>query len=237
MSLSFQQYYTEKHEAMELVDATTNNNTLEGFLRDTVVGKSIKEILDMSTYVRLYFGNKYGIGPRYKDDDQALTDFINYLGNFINRGISQARAERDAVFKEPFTTDNNYEEYQQVDKLRKLALRKFFTGVRDTDDEGEKERIRAEYEREKQELSNKVGQTEFYQAWQKREKEITQWVDNFHRTPISWEDVAPDDSKHYRNLVRAWDNLQRVIKGGGYEDPHQDSSEDPELADLDAIDV
>ena len=73
-----------------LEDKTTalipKGGTLEDFLR-SLEGKTIKQILDDSSYMNLYMGNKYGIGGREPDDEHAVSRFIDVLTGFINRGI------------------------------------------------------------------------------------------------------------------------------------------------------
>jgi hypothetical protein len=52
--------------------------TLEDFLR-SLEGKTIKDILDDSSYMNLYMGNKHGIGGQREGSDRDATDFANKL--------------------------------------------------------------------------------------------------------------------------------------------------------------
>ena len=200
---SFKQFF-EKDDSLAI--ALKSSNSLSDFMR-TLAGKSIREILDSASFIRMYQMNKYGIGGRAPASEHAVGRFIDIVTNFVNRGIKDAVAMRAAIWGDEFKADHNYDEYKQLDDLRKVAIRKFFHAKRDAGaavDSPEYDKLRDNLDAEKKEISHKISQNEFYREWQKREKEISQWVKDFHRTPLSDEDVAPDGSKEWKAVEHAW---------------------------------
>ena len=223
--ISFRIFF-EKDDSLAI--AVSSSDSLGDFMK-TLVGKSIKQILDSSSFIRMYQMNKYGIGGRAPDNEEAMGRFIDLLGNFINRGIQEAVAMRADVWKDDFKAEHNYDEYKQLDDLRKVAVRKFMKTKIDTKaavDSPEYKMLRDTLDAEKNEISAKINQNEFYRAWQKREGEISQWVKDFHRTPLSHEDVAPDESSEWVKGVSAW----AAMKEGKPAEP--DHQEEPEAIDV-----
>jgi len=210
-----------------LAVALKSSNSLSDFMR-TLAGKSIKEILDSASFIRMYQMNKYGIGGRAPENEHLVGRFIDIVTNFVNRGIKDARAMRDAIWSDEFKAKHNYDEYKVLDDARKVAIRKFFHAKRDAGaavDSAEYNKLRDTLDAEKKEISHKISQNEFYQAWQKRDKEIEQWVRDFHRTPLSGEDVAPDGSEEWKAVEQAWDAMFPDTQPGHRE-------EDPEAIDV-----
>ncbi len=205
---SFKQFF-ERDDSLAI--AVTSSDSLSDFMK-SLAGKSIKEILDSSSFIRMYQMNKYGIGGRAPDNEEVMGRFIDLLGNFINRDIKKAVAMRKAIFSDEFKAENNFDEYEKLDALRKVAVRKFFNAKKEAGWDGdspEVKKLRDILDAEKEEISQQISQNEFYRAWQKREREITQWVKDFHNTPLSHEDVAPDDSMEWMKVQKAWDAMQQ----------------------------
>ena len=223
--VSFRVFF-ERDESLAI--SLRSSNSLSDFMR-TLVGKSIKEILDSASFIRMYQMNKYGIGGRAPAGEHEVGRFIDILTNFVNRGIKDARAMREAIWSDEFKAAHNYDEYKQLDDLRKVAIRKFFHAKRDADapvDSPEYDKLRDTLDAEKKEISDKISQNEFYQAWQKRDKDIDGWVKDFHRTPLSDEDVAPDGSKEWKAVEQAWDVIHPDAQAA------QAAQEEPESIDV-----
>ena len=93
-----------------LEDRTTalipKEGTLEDFLR-SLEGKTIKDILDDSSYMNLYMGNKYGIGGQREGSDRDATDFVNKLTRFVNRDVGKKRPK-----------EREYETDQKIERMR-----------------------------------------------------------------------------------------------------------------------
>ena len=100
-----------------LEDRTTalipKGGTLEDFLR-SLEGKTIKQILDDSSYMNLYMGNKYGIGGAREGSDKDATDFANKLTRFVNRDIKKMRPEVREYETDQFKEENDYESYRNA---------------------------------------------------------------------------------------------------------------------------
>ena len=93
---SFNVYIEDKTNAL-----VPSGGTLEEFLR-SLEGKTIKQILDDSSYMNLYMGNKYGIGGQREGSDRDATDFVNKLTRFVNRDIGKKRPAEREYEKEEF---------------------------------------------------------------------------------------------------------------------------------------
>ena len=102
-----------------------DNMSLEQWIDEIVVGKSFQKLMDMGTYINLYFGNKYGMGPRHSDPDQAVQDFTNNLVGFFNPLLKPDRSgKRPRPEETPeFADKHNKAEYDEYDKLYRDAWR------------------------------------------------------------------------------------------------------------------
>jgi hypothetical protein len=100
-----------------LEDKTTalipKGGTLEDFLR-SLEGRTIKDILDDSSYMNLYMGNKYGIGGAREGRDKDATDFANKLVRFVNRDIKNMRPEVREYETDQFKEEHDYESYREA---------------------------------------------------------------------------------------------------------------------------
>jgi len=98
-----------------LEDKTTalipKGGTLEDFLR-SLEGKTIKQILDDSSYMNLYMGNKYGVGGAREGRDKDATDFVNKLVRFVNRDVGQKRPKEREYETEQFKEEHDYDTYR-----------------------------------------------------------------------------------------------------------------------------
>ena len=92
-------------------------------------GDTIKQILDKSTYINLYFGNKYGLGGPADGRDKAIQDISDSLVRFVNRDENGRGPDsfRDRVYEtEEFQAKHNYAEYQKLDVAYRHVFRKKF---------------------------------------------------------------------------------------------------------------
>ena len=87
--------------------------TLEDFLR-SLEGKTIKDILDDSSYMNLYMGNKYGIGGQREGSDRDATDFVNKLTRFVNRDVGKKRPKVREYETDQFKEEHDYESYRKA---------------------------------------------------------------------------------------------------------------------------
>jgi len=98
-----------------LEDRTTalipRESTLEDFLR-TLEGKTIKQILDDSSYMSLYMSNKHGIGGAREGSDKDSMDFANKLVRFVNRDVLKHRPKEREYETDQFKEEHDYESYR-----------------------------------------------------------------------------------------------------------------------------
>ena len=98
-----------------LEDRTTalvpSSGTLEDFLR-SLEGKTIKQILDDSSYMSLYMSNKHGIGGQREGSDKDAMDFVNKLVRFVNRDVGKKRPAEREYETEEFKKENDNDSYR-----------------------------------------------------------------------------------------------------------------------------
>ena len=87
--------------------------TLEDFLR-SLEGKTIKDILDDSSYMNLYMGNKHGIGGQSEGSDRDAMDFANKLVRFVNRDVGKKRPKVREYETDEFKEEHDYESYRKA---------------------------------------------------------------------------------------------------------------------------
>ena len=75
-------------ERMEIVPQA--GMPFEAFM-ETLEGWTIQKILDRSTYINLYIGNKYGIGNDATGAAGATQEFSDKLVRFVNQDIMKFR--------------------------------------------------------------------------------------------------------------------------------------------------
>jgi len=126
----------------------------------TFEGWTIQKIIDRSTYLNLYIGNKYGLGGEAPGSEGAAQSFVEKLVRFVNQDIMKFRPR---VYEtDEFKQAHNYDEYQSLDKQRRLALRDKFTSRHSKDDEALASATAA-YDA----LTAQIGNTEWMVAWKK----------------------------------------------------------------------
>ena len=107
-----------------LEDRTTalipRESTLEDFLR-TLEGKTIKQILDDSSYMSLYMSNKHGIGGAREGSDKDSMDFANKLVRFVNRDVLKHRPKEREYETEQFKEEHDYDTYR-IARHKKAVL-------------------------------------------------------------------------------------------------------------------
>jgi len=173
-----------------------NSGSLSGFL-DTLVGSSIKNILDKNSYINLYMGNKYGFGSM-GSDDKAVQKFTNALVGFINRDVLKHRPTERAYETEEFRKAHNYDEYTAITKERNAVFREIMGKTGDERD--------ALYKK-KSEVEDRLHNTQFAKAMRDKNNEYDQAVDDYHNSPLTKKYLSDDGSETYKNLELAYKNL------------------------------
>ncbi len=176
--------------------------SLDEWVDQVVVGKSFQQLMDMGSYINLYFGNKYGMGPRHSDPDQAMQDFTNKLTTFFNPLLKPDRSgKRPRPNETPeFAEKYNKAEYDKYDKLHRDAWRK---SIKDPDNKEEWVAKRDEY-------AELRSNTEFSRANREAGNKVDQMVKDMFMTPMSQADVQALISgypKNWAELRSAYDDM------------------------------
>lgn len=193
--LSFKLYFENRGEALI---PTSSDMTLEEFL-DTLVGSSIKNILDRASYMRLYLGNKYGIGGPGEGKEADSTKFVDKLVRFVNKDILKHRPKERVYDTQEFRDKHNYAEYDKLNKERN----QLFKDIIRAKSSDEKELIR----RAKSVLEDKISNTEYRKAVSEADKEYDRQVELYHNTPLNKQDLSDDGSPEYRDMEQAYNKL------------------------------
>ena len=175
--------------------------TLEDFLR-SLEGKTIKQILDDSSYMNLYMGNKYGIGGAREGSDKDATDFANKLVRFVNRDIKSKRPEVREYETDQFKEEHDYESYRKA-RHQKAVLSMDRNKARREDREDEMNKLNDEIDKLQDFLSNHPYQ----RGMSMIEREYDQAVQDYHNSPLTVEYLTDDGSKEYDELVTAFAKL------------------------------
>ena len=174
--------------------------TLEDFLR-SLEGKTIKQILDDSSYMNLYMGNKYGIGGAREGSDKDATDFANKLVRFVNRDIKSMRPEVREYETDQFKEEHDYESYREA---RSKKARLGFDRIKARkEDDGTLEEIQNQID----ELQDFLSNHPYQRGMSMIEREYDQAVQDYHNTPLTVEYLTDDGSKEYDELVTAFAKL------------------------------
>jgi len=188
-----------------LEDRTTalipKGGTLEDFLR-SLEGKTIKQILDDSSYMNLYMGNKYGIGGAREGSDKDATDFANKLVRFVNRDIKKMRPEVREYETDQFKEEHDYESYRKA-RHQKAVLGMDRNKARREGKEDEMNKLNDEIDKLQDFLSNHPYQRGMSMV----EREYDQAVQDYHNSPLTAEYLTDDGSEAYDELVTAFAKL------------------------------
>ena len=192
---TFNVYLEDKSMAL-----VPKGGTLEDFLR-SLEGKTIKQILDDSSYMNLYMGNKYGIGGAREGSDKDATDFANKLVRFVNRDIKSKRPEVREYETDQFKEEHDYESYREA---RSKKARLGFDRIKARkEDDGTLEEIQNQID----ELQDFLSNHPYQRGMSMIEREYDQAVQDYHNTPLTVEYLTDDGSKEYDELVTAFAKL------------------------------
>jgi len=175
--------------------------TLEDFLR-SLEGRTIKDILDDSSYMNLYMGNKYGIGGQREGSDRDATDFVNKLTRFVNRDVGKKRPKVREYETEDFQREHDYESYNKA-RSQKARLGLNRLRARREGKEDEMNKLNDEIDKLQDFLSNHPYQ----RGMSMIEREYDQAVQDYHNSPLTAEYLTDDGSEAYDELVTAFAKL------------------------------
>jgi hypothetical protein len=190
-------------EGMELAKYAPNieaSSTYEGFLR-SLVGKTLKDILDVSSFLRLYVGNKYGVGGNPDDEDPQvlMSQLLNYTTAFINfRKIDVLRSQLDAADEE----DKKRPEVAAYEKARRDLVRAKIYARRD----GEEDKLK--------DLDAQLSKLENPGTYSKNMADMESIIKEFHNRPLTLVDVTPsvDDGPKYKEYFQKAEEIFGRLK-------------------------
>ena len=175
--------------------------TLEDFLR-SLEGKTIKDILDDSSYMNLYMGNKYGIGGQSEGSDRDATDFANKLVRFVNRDVMKHRPREREYETDRFKEEHDYDSYREArHKKARLGMDRM-KARRAGDDE-----YFMELQKQIEELDDFTSNHPYQRGMSMINKEYDRAVEDYHNSPLTAEYLTDDGSEAYDELVTAFAKL------------------------------
>jgi len=175
--------------------------TLEDFLR-SLEGKTIKDILDDSSYMNLYMGNKYGIGGQSEGSDRDATDFANKLVRFVNRDVGKKRPKVREYETDEFKEEHDYESYRKARHKKAVLGMDRIKARRAGDDE-----FHMELQNQIDELQDFLSNHPYQRGMSMIEREYDQAVQDYHNSPLTAEYLTDDGSEAYDELVTAFAKL------------------------------
>ena len=194
-----------KSFSVYLEDRTTalvpTGGNLEDFLR-SLEGKTIKQILDDSSYMSLYQMNKHGIGGQREGSDKDAMDFVNKLVRFVNRDVLKHRPKEREYETEQFMKENDYDSYREA-RFKKTKLSMERNKARREDREGDIKKLTDEIDK----LEDFMSSHPYPRGMRMIEKEYDKAVEDYHNTPLKADYLKDDGSERYDELVDAFTKL------------------------------
>jgi len=194
-----------KSFSLYIEDRTTalipTGGNLEDFLR-SLEGKTIKQILDDSSYMSLYQMNKHGIGGQREGSDKDAMDFVNKLVRFVNRDVGKKRPAEREYETEEFKKENDYDSYREA-RFKKTKLSMERNKARREDREGDIKKLTDEIDK----LEDFMSSHPYPRGMRMIEKEYDKAVEDYHNTPLKADYLKDDGSERYDELVDAFTKL------------------------------
>jgi len=201
---SFKKFFEDQETAL----VPSAGEPLSTFLQK-FEGSTIKQILDKSSFINLYFMNKHGIGGSSEGADKAIQDFSNALVTFVNRDEkgNGPRNFRPRIYdSEGFKAKHNYEEYQKLEKERRLAILAKMKSRKSSDPNA-----LANAEQEKENIEDKLYSTEYWSAYKQARDDEDEYVENLHNTPLSSDQLSDDGSEEYKDLEQSYNRVMDFV--------------------------
>ena len=193
---SFKVYIEDRTTAL-----VPSGGTLEDFLR-SLEGKTIKQILDDSSYMSLYQMNKHGIGGQREGSDKDAMDFVNKLVRFVNRDVLKHRPKEREYETDQFKEENDYDSYREA-RFKKTKLSMERNKARREDREGDIKKLTDEIDK----LEDFMSDHPYPRGMRMIEKEYDKAVEDYHNTPLKADYLKDDGSERYDELVDAFTKL------------------------------
>ena len=197
---SFKRFFEDQGTAL----VPSAGEPLSSFLQ-RFEGSTIKQILDKSSFVSMYFMNKYGIGGAAQGADKAIQEFTEDLTRFVNRdekGRGPSSFRPRVYETDEFKAKHNYDEYKELDRQYRQAFKKVFMARRSDDKEA-----LAAAEKEKEQFSAAMANSEFGKAEKAARNAEDEYVETLHNTPLSSDQLSDDSSEEYKQLEQSYNRV------------------------------
>ena len=201
---SFKKFFEDQETAL----VPSAGEPLSSFLQ-RFEGSTIKQILDKSSFVSMYFMNKYGIGGAAQGADKAIQEFTEDLTRFVNRdekGRGPSSFRPRVYETDEFKAKHNYDEYEELDRQYRQAFKKKILARRAED----KEALTAA-EKEQKGFSDAMANSEFGRAEKAARNAEDEYVETLHNTPLSSDQLSDDGSKEYKQLELSYDRVLEYV--------------------------
>lgn len=184
-----------------------STNSVEDFMKK-LVGKKLKNLLDATSFARLYVMNKYGVGSNFDDEDlqvlvsklmESATAFINF------RRLEPMGKQRDEHDKIVRSTP----EYSEWNKKRSVAIKNYFNAQRSGD--------QSAIDKARKEKDDMMSSDPTLADYRKLKDDMSKLVDEFHNSPLTLQDVLPgpddseNDKKRWNAVVTNFNKLKDRI--------------------------
>jgi len=201
---SFKKFFEDQETAL----VPSAGEPLSSFLQ-RFEGSTIKQILDKSSFVSMYFMNKYGIGGAAQGADKAIQEFTEDLTRFVNRdekGRGPSSFRPRVYETDEFKAKHNYDEYEELDRQYRQAFKKKILARRAEDKEA-----LAAAEKEQKGFSDAMANSEFGKAEKAARNAEDEYVETLHNTPLSSDQLSDDGSKEYKQLELSYDRVLEYV--------------------------
>ena len=201
---SFKKFFEDQETAL----VPSAGEPLSSFLQ-RFEGSTIKQILDKSSFVSMYFMNKYGIGGAAQGADKAIQEFTEDLTRFVNRdekGRGPSSFRPRVYETDEFKAKHNYDEYEELDRQYRQAFKKKILARRAEDKEA-----LAAAEKEQKGFSDAMANSEFGRAEKAARNAEDEYVETLHNTPLSSDQLSDDGSKEYKQLELSYDRVLEYV--------------------------
>lgn len=196
------------------VDDVKFTDSPESFI-ERFVGKTLRELLDASSYARLYSMNKRPIGsnPDENDIHDLIANVLTSASYFINfRKLDQLKDAKNKSEEEL----HNDSEYRTFSKERNQLYRNKLTATRDYGSDSKE----AEEANQKIIDFNKSGKLDRIPAYIKYRKNVNDFenmVELIHNTKLSLKDVLPSnndsdvDKERWESFEKNFAKLKKIM--------------------------
>lgn len=180
--------------------------TAQEFMKK-LVGKKLKDLLDATSFSRLYVLNKYGVGSSPDDEDiqVSVTNLMDAATGFINRRfLGPIGKQRSAWEKEKYSTP----EYNDWNKQRNAAFKAVLMARRTGD--------KAEIDKAEKHKNDVNAADPTFGDYKQMMSDMDNVVKQFHNKPLVLADVLPgpddteEDKKNWQSVENAFNALKKA---------------------------